>query len=117
MEKTSISRNASHGKAAYLVKIAVLSALAFIIMLFEFPMPFAPAFYQLDLSETIVLIGGFAMGPAAAAIIEFIKVFLHLLIRGSVTQGIGELAHFLIGCSMVIPASFIYRHKKTLRCV
>ena len=115
MEKTSISRNTSHIKIAYLVKVAVLSALAFIVMLFEFPMPFAPAFYQLDLSETIVLIGGFAMGPVAGVIIEFIKVFLHFLVRGSATQGVGELANFLIGCSMVIPAAFIYKHKKTLK--
>lgn len=97
-----------------MAKVGMLGALATVLMVVEFPLPFlAPPFYKLDFSEVPVLIGGFAMGPAAAALIEFIKVLLHMLIKGSSTAGVGDFANFLIGCSMAIPAAFIYRRHKT----
>ena len=53
-----------------IAKIAILSAIAFVLMLIEFPLPFAPSFYKLDFSEVAVLMGGFSMGPWAALAIE-----------------------------------------------
>lgn len=99
----------------YMVKIALLGAIATVLMLFEFPLPFAPFFYELDFSEVAVLIGGFAMGPLAGVLIELLKVLLNLLINGTNTAGIGELANFIIGCSFVLPAAILYKHKKGLK--
>ena len=48
--------------ARTLVSIGMLSAVAVILMQFEIPLPFAPAFYQIDFSEIPVLIGSFALG-------------------------------------------------------
>lgn len=96
-----------------LVKVGMLSAIAVILMLFEFPLPFAPGFYKLDFSELPVIIGAFAIGPAAGAMIEFIKIILNLLINGTTTAGVGETANFIIGCFFVLPAAVIYHHKKT----
>ncbi|UZT81330.1 ECF transporter S component [Caproicibacterium sp. BJN0003] len=93
--------------------IGMLSALAFIIMYFEVPLPFLPSFYKIDFSEVPVLIGGFAMGPVAAAIIEAVKVILHLVIKGTPTAGIGDFANFIIGCGLVVPASMIYKCHKS----
>ena len=31
------------------------------------------------------------------------------------TGGIGELANFIMGCSFVVPAAYIYQHKKTMK--
>ncbi len=93
--------------------IAMLSALATILMLFEIPLWFAPGFYKLDFSEVPVLVGAFAMGPMAGAVIELVKVLINLAINGTITMGVGELANFLIGCSMVVPAAIIYKSKKT----
>jgi len=98
-----------------MAKIAILGALSVVIMLFEFPLPFAPPFYKLDLSEIVVLIGGFAMGPLAGMTIEAIKILLNFLLNGTITFGIGELANFIMGCSLVLPAAWIYRHKKCLK--
>ena len=56
--------------------IGMLSAISMILMLFELPLPFAPPFYKLDLSELPVLVGGFAFGPAAAVMVEFAKILL-----------------------------------------
>ena len=45
------------------VLMGMFGALAGVLMLFEFPLPFlAPSFYGLDVSEVPVLIGTFAMG-------------------------------------------------------
>ena len=97
-----------------MTKIAILTAISAIIMLFEFPLPFAPSFYELDLSEAVILMGGFAMGPLAAAIMELLKNLLNLLLNGTITAGVGELANFVMGCSLVVPASLIYKYRKTL---
>ena len=98
-----------------LVKIAILSAIAVLIMLLEFPLPFAPTFYELDLSEAIILMGGFAMGPLSAVIMELLKNLLNLLINGTITAGVGEFANFVMGCALVVPASIIYKYKKTFK--
>ena len=93
--------------------IGVFSAIAAILMLFEFPVPFAPPFYELDFSEIPALIGGFAFGPVAGVMIEFVKILLKLLIKGTSTAFVGDLANFLVGCSFILPASIIYMFKKT----
>ncbi len=98
-----------------MTKIAILTAISAIIMLFEFPLPFAPGFYELDLSEAVILMGGFAMGPLAAAIMELLKNLLNLFFNGTITAGVGELANFVMGCALVVPASLIYKYKKSLK--
>ena len=82
-------------------------------MFFDIPLPFAPSFYKIDLSEVPVLIGAFAMGPLAGAAIELIKILLNLVMKGSTTAGVGEVANFLIGCAYVMPAAWIYKTQKT----
>ncbi len=99
----------------YIAKVAVLSAAAALLMLFEFPLWFAPGFYKLDLSETIILIGGFALGPVAGVVIELLKNLLNLLLNGTSTAFVGEFANFVTGCVFVVPAALIYRHKKSLK--
>lgn len=97
-----------------LVLMAIFSALAAVLMLLEFPLPFiAPSFYEIDLSEIPVLIGSFIMGPVAGVIIEAVKILLILLIRGTDTAYVGELANFIIGCCFIVPAGVIYKKNKT----
>ena len=97
-----------------LVSCAMLAACATILMLLEIPLPFiAPVFYKIDLSELPVLIGAFSMGPVAGVIIEAVKVLLNFVLNGTETAGIGELANFVVGCTFVVPAALIYKHKKT----
>lgn len=99
-----------------LSRIAILSALAFLLMFFEFPLTFiAPSFYKLDFSELPVLIGGFSMGPFAAVMIEFLKIILHLLFKGTQTAFVGEVANFVVGCALVCPATILYQKKPSRR--
>ena len=80
---------------------------------FEVPLPFAPPFYKIDFSEIPVLIGCFVMGPLAGAIVELIKVILNVVISGTTTGGVGDIANFLIGCAMCVPAGVIYKKYHT----
>nr|WP_312576311.1 ECF transporter S component [Sedimentibacter sp.] len=98
-----------------LTKIAALSAVAGVLMLMEMPLWFAPNFYKLDFSEIPVLVGAFAMGPIAGMTIEFIKILLNFVLNGTVTGGVGEVANFLIGCALIMPAGYIYKHHKSTK--
>lgn len=101
-------------KTRRLAQIGMLSAIATVLMLFEVPLPFlAPSFYEMDLSELPVLIGTFAMGPVAGIVIEFIKILLNLVINGTDTAFVGELANFIMGCAFIVPAGLFYKWKKT----
>ncbi len=93
--------------------IGMFSAIAVILMLFEFPLPFAPGFYKLDFSELPILVGTFAFGPAAGVMMEFVKILLKLFIKGTSTAFVGDLANFAVGCSFILPASVVYAFKKS----
>ncbi|MDO4415063.1 MAG: ECF transporter S component [Erysipelotrichaceae bacterium] len=112
---TAISRNATNTlfTTKNMAKIAILSAVSAVLMLLEFPLPIAPSFYKMDFSEVGVLIGGFALGPTAAIVIEALKILIKFLLKGSFTMGVGELSNFIIGCAMCVPAAMIYKKEKT----
>ncbi len=100
--------------AKYVAKVGILTAAAAVLMQITFPLTFvAPSFYKIDISESIIMIGGFALGPLAAVIMELLKNLLDLLIDGTSTYGIGELGNFLIGCALTVPAAAIYKNNKT----
>ena len=101
-------------KINYIAKVAILSAIAFVIMLFEIPLAFiAPSFYEMDFSDFIALIGSFSLGPAAGVLIELLKNLLNILFTGSSTAYVGELANFVTGCAFILPAALIYKFRKT----
>ena len=108
----SCMKNHSIRKIAY---IGVLSALAAVAMVIKFPVPWAPTFYKMEFSEVICLIGGFILGAPAAIAIEFVKIMVNFLLDGTTTAGIGEISNFLMGCSFVVPATIIFRRKRTIQ--
>ena len=96
------------------VLMGMFGALAGVLMLFEFPLPFlAPSFYGLDVSEVPVLIGTFAMGPAAGAVMEVVKILVKLVLKPTSTGFVGEFANLVISCALVIPAGLIYKISHT----
>lgn len=114
-EKISAKRKGDTERILSTRKITVIgmfSAISAILMLFEFPMPFAPDFYKLDFSELPALIAAFAYGPVAGVMVEFCKIVLKLLFKSTSTAFVGELANFAVGCSFLLPASMIYLFRK-----
>ena len=97
-------------RAAY---IGVFAAVAAVLMYFEIPLPFAPPFYQIDLSEVPVFICSFSLGPVAGVVCELVKILLKLVLKGTSTAFVGDFANFVVGCSFVLPATIVYHRFKT----
>ncbi|MEG2687981.1 MAG: tRNA (adenosine(37)-N6)-threonylcarbamoyltransferase complex ATPase subunit type 1 TsaE [Clostridia bacterium] len=97
---------------AYLVKIALLTAIAFILYAFcKFPLPFAfPSFLDIQFSELPALLAGFSMGPISGCIVVVLKCLFKLPM--SSTAYVGELTDIVIGIAFVLPSSLIYRRHK-----
>ena len=94
--------------AGVMTRIAILAAAASILFLLEIPVV---AFYKLDLSNIPVLLGAFSMGTVPGLIILGLKSAIGLLHSSS--AGVGELADFIMGAALLIPASVIYHRNKT----
>lgn len=90
---------------------AMLAAVAFVLMFFEFSVPLMPSFIKMDLSDLPALIGSFAIGPVGGVMIALIKNILHLTVTSS--GGVGELSNFILNAVFVLPAGIIYKRKKT----
>jgi riboflavin transporter FmnP len=115
-EKLIAKKNKTKGRILTTRKIAMIgmfSAVAGILMLFEVTIPFiAPTFYKIDISELPVLICGFAFGPVAGVLTEFIKIIIKLVFKPTSTAFVGELANFCVGSTMILTATIIYHFKK-----
>ena len=93
---------------------AMLSAVAFILMFIEFPIPMLiPAFIKMDFSDLPALLGAFALGPVYGVIISFMKNLLHIVIKSTSTACVGELSNFILGAIFSAVAGYIYKHHKS----
>lgn len=99
-------------KIRKLTGTAMLSAIAYILMFLEFPIPFLiPPFIKMDFSELPALLAAFAYGPLWGVAVCLIKNLIHLL--NTQTGGVGELSNFLLGAAFVFSAGLIYRKNHT----
>lgn len=97
--------------AAVVAKIAVLTAIAFVLYLLKFNLPFMfPSFLEMQFSELPAMLAGFSMGPVAGVLVVVFKCLLKLPLTS--TAYVGELTDIIIGIAYVLPASLIYRLKK-----
>ena len=93
---------------------AMLSAVAFILMFIEFPIPMLiPAFIKMDFSDLPALLGAFSLGPVYGVIISFMKNLLHIVIKGTSTACVGELSNFILGAIFSAVAGYLYKHHKS----
>ena len=94
--------------------IGICAAIATVLHVLDFPLLFlAPEFYKLDFSELPVLLCGFYLGPSATVACEGVKILLKLLVKGTSTAYVGDFANFVVGCSFVLPATFVYHAHKS----
>lgn len=100
-------------KTRKLTFTAMFGAIAAVLMVLEFPLPFLiPSFVKMDFSELPALIAGFAYGPVSGIAVCLIKNVVKLII-GSHTSGVGELCNFLLGVCFILPSSLIYKKMKS----
>ncbi len=92
-----------------------LSAILYIVPIFQIKLPFLPAFMEIHFDEVPAFIAGFAYGPLAAVASILVKTILKLPFSSTFT--VGEWADFLFSLAFVLPSSFIYQKKRNLRGV
>lgn len=107
-------RNKEFKKVNNMVKIGLLAALAGVLMLvFKFPLPFAPPFMTVDFGDVPSLIAGFALGPIAGIITVIIKNIINVMFNGTMTAFVGEFSNIIVGSAFVGISALVYKKHKT----
>ena len=92
-----------------IVMIGMMGAISAVLMLFDFRLPFAPAFAKMDFSELPIILCGFMFEPVSGILTVLVKIILNFMLHGTETMGVGELANFIGSVSYMLPAVLIYR--------
>lgn len=104
--------NTKRNAIKFIAITGILSALAAVIQMFEIPIPMLiPSFVKLDFSEIPAILATFLVSPVSGLAVCLIKNLIHLFTTNS--AGVGELANFILGACMVLPAGIIYKLKPT----
>ena len=103
----------SRKRIRFVVMTGVLGAVATVLMMLSFSVPFMPSFIKMDISELPALIATFSMGPISGVMVCLIKNLINLTM--TTTGGVGELSNFLLGCCLVLPAGLVYQFRKNRR--
>ena len=113
-----MSHSASFAKEAQrthtLAVAGMLSAVAFVLMYVEFPIPaLIPSFVKLDVSDLPELLAAFALGPVWGVVVTLLKNVLFSILHGTSSSYVGELFNFLLGSVFSFTAGLIYHRGKT----
>ncbi len=93
-----------------MITVGMLSAISYVLMLLNFPIPPFPSFLLVDFSDIPALIAALTLGPLAAVLVEFLKNLLDYVMTGSDTGvPIGQTANFAAGVLFVLPTYYICR--------
>ena len=108
-----------------LVTVAMLTAIAFALYMFEIPLIFS-CFVGKKISSSVWMavlvamagiymlcfsggIGGIYLGPVAGVMIEFMKNLIHVFTKGlGSTMGFGDLMNFIVGSAYIVPFVLCY---------
>lgn len=95
-----------------LVLLSMFSALAYAVVL-VFPKIEVAGFLRYEPKDVVIAVGGFLLGPSAAAISSLLVALLEMFTISD-TGIIGCLMNALSTCSFALTASIIYKKKHTL---
>ncbi|WCN39311.1 ECF transporter S component [Aneurinibacillus uraniidurans] len=90
------------GKTRRMAVLSLLSAIGFLLMFIEIPLPIFPMFLKLGISEIPALVGATLFGPLAGVIVELLKNVLHAILYSQDSMGVGELSNFIAGSTFVV---------------
>ena len=93
--------------ARRLVFTAMLAAVAAVLQMLSFKLPFMPSFISFDLSDFPAVMASLTMGSKSGIFVCLVKNIICLFTTK--TGGVGELSNFILGCALVIPAGIIGR--------
>ena len=106
-QTTSPSLSAKKMHTKTITSIAMLTGIAYIVMLLSKLMP-SVMFLDFDFKDVVICIGGFTFGPLFAVILSTLVSFLEMITISS-TGPFGFLMNVLATCSFSCTASFLYK--------
>ncbi|MGI6026246.1 MAG: ECF transporter S component [Candidatus Scatomorpha sp.] len=97
-----------------LVTLAMITCIAYIVMLLSKLMPSVYGFLDFDFKDVIICIGGFIYGPVAAGTVALVVAFIEM-ITISTTGPWGFLMNFLATASFCCTACYVYKKHHTMK--
>lgn len=95
-------------KLRYWVAWAVIAAIAFLIMKFEFPVIPVIPYLKMDFSDVIVAMSTFIFGPLGGTMVALFKSLINYLISGAnILSLIGDTAAFLASIAFALPMYYL----------
>lgn len=96
------------------VTVGMLGAIAYVLMLLNFPFPGFPKFLMIDFSDIPALLATIIFGPIAGILVELLKNILDYMMTGSETGiPVGHIANFIGGIAFILPVYYIYKKSQT----
>lgn len=96
-----------------MILVAMFGAISMALMMVDFPIPIAPAFMKFDFADLPAMLATFMMGPVEGILVCIVKLALKLMIRGTETAFVGELANLIAAIAYMVPAALIYHFRRT----
>ena len=98
------SRAAGRSRTHKVTVTATLSAVAFLLMFIEFPIPaLIPSFVKLDISDLPELLAAFSLGPVYGIAVTFLKNLLFVLLHGTSSAYVASCSISLWAASFPSP--------------
>ncbi len=97
-----------------LVILAMLTGIAYVVMLVSKLMPSVNGFLDFDFKDVVICIGGFIYGPVSAAAMSLVVSFIEM-VTVSHTGIWGFLMNFLATASFCCTACYIYKKHHTMK--
>ena len=102
-------------KVRTMVGVAMLGAISFIVMFFEFPIILAFPFLKIDFSDVIVLLGTFIYGPIGGIGVAVIRSLLHFIMTGaSLPSLVGDFAGVMASIFYLLPFYYLFNRQKSV---
>ena len=97
-----------------IAKLGVLAAISIVLVaIIHFPIIPAVSFLEYDPADIPILLGTFALGPAAGLILTVVASFIQGLTVSAASSWYGIVMHIIATGSYVLVAGNVYKHKKT----
>lgn len=111
---TAAPRSKSHYDQKTWVALAMLTAVAYVVMLLSKMLPSVNGFLDFDFKDVVICIGGFIYGPLAAALVSIVVAFIEMF-TVSHTGPIGMLMNIIATCAFCCTATFVYKKRHTMK--
>ena len=95
-----------------LTTLAMLTAVAYVVMILSKSLPQVSGFLQMDLKDVVICIGGFLFGPLSAAAVSAVVAVVEMFTYSD-TGPIGCLMNVISTASFTCTAAFVYQRKHT----